>query len=215
MAKTCPPGVFCIENYTFVFLIIIVTIAIGWFLSKSKTLKGEQEEGRHSFFNVLPGGFNAVSGGFNNLSDRFNIFGGGDTLTDPYLPPLKDNRYFPLPTHDIRGGVPINVRTQGFDTSYRQVGILTRVGAGGDPKETILPVMGRPLFANRNKWQFYTMSDSNNSVKLPISLGGKHCTGEYGCDDLNNSDTVYVEGYNTPFKATIYENEFPRYIPFV
>lgn len=209
MAKTCPPGVFCIENYTFVFLIIIVTIAIGWFLSKSKTLKGEEQTGQ-SFFNVLPSGFNAVS---NTLSDRFNVFGGGDTLTDPYLPPLKDNRYFPLPTHGQ--GVPINVRTQGFDTSYRQVGILTRVGAGGDPKETILPVMGRPLFANRNKWQFYTMSDSNNSVKLPISLGGKHCTGEYGCDDLNNSDTVYVEGYNTPFKATIYENEFPRYIPFV
>jgi hypothetical protein len=211
MAKTCPPGVFCIENYTFVFLIVIVTIAIGWFLSKSKTLKGEQEEGRHSFFNVLPGGFNAVS---NNLSDRFNVFGGGDTLTDPYLPPLKDNRYFPQPQHGGYG-LPINMRTQGFDTSYRQVGILTRVGAGGDPKETILPVMGRPLFANRDKWQFYTMSDSNNSVKLPISLGGKHCTGEYGCDDLNNSDTVYVEGYNTPFKATIYENEFPRYIPFV
>ncbi len=197
MAKTCPPGVFCIENYTFVFLIVIVTIAIGWFLSKSKTLKGEREENHQSFFNVLP-----------------SVFNTGDTLTNPYLPPLKDNRYFPQPQHGGYG-LPINMRTQGFDTSYRQVGILTRVGAGGDPKETILPVMGRPLFANRDKWQFYTMSDSNNSVKLPISLGGKHCTGEYGCDDLNNSDTVYVEGYNTPFKATIYENEFPRYIPFV
>jgi hypothetical protein len=205
MAKTCPPGVFCIENYTFVFLIIVVTIAIGWFLSKSKTLKGKEQTGQ-SFFNVLPGGFTT-------LSDRFNIFG-GDTLTDPYLPPLKDNRYFPQPQHGGYG-LPINMRTQGFDTSYRQVGILTRVGAGGDPKETILPVMGRPLFANRDKWQFYTMSDSNNSVKLPISLGGKHCTGEYGCDDISNADTVYVEGYNTPFKATIYENEFPRYIPFV
>jgi hypothetical protein len=192
MAKTCPPGVFCIENYTFVFLIIVVTIAIGWFLSKSNTLKGEHSS--NSFFNILPSGF-----------------GGGDTLTNPYLPPLKDNCYFPQSQH----GLPINMRTQGFDTSYRQVGILTRVGAGGDPKETILPIMGRPLFANRDKWQFYTMSDSNNSVKLPISLSGKHCTGEYGCDDISNADTVYVEGYNTPFKATIYENEFPRYIPFI
>lgn len=199
MAKTCPPGVFCIENYTFVFLIIIVTIAIGWFLSKSKTLKGEEQTDQ-SFFNVLPSGF--------------NVFNTGDTLTDPYLPPLKDNRYFPSPHHGVHG-LPINMRTRGFDTSYRQVGILTRVGAGGDPKETILPIMGRPLYANRDKWQFYTMSDSNNSVKLPISLGGKHCTGEYGCDDISNADTVYVEGYNAPFKATIYENEFPRYIPFV
>lgn len=200
MAKTCPPGVFCIENYTFVLLIIIVTIAVGWFLSKSKTLRGEEQ----SFFNVLP----TMPSSFNVLPTNFF---GGDTLTDPYLPPLKDNRYFPSPHH----GLPINMRTRGFDTSYRQVGILTRVGAGGDPKETILPIMGRPLYANRDKWQFYTMSDSNNSVKLPISLGGKHCTGEYGCDDISNADTVYVEGYNAPFKATIYENEFPRYIPFV
>jgi hypothetical protein len=199
MAKKCPPGVFCIENFTIVFIAIIIAVAAWWFLSKSRTLKSHHSE--TSFFQ-MPSGV------------TFPFFG-GDTLTDPYLPPLKDNRYFPLPTHDIRGGIPINVRTQGFDTSYRQVGILTRVGAGGDPKETILPIMGRPLFANRNKWQFYTMSDSNNSVKLPISLGGKHCTGEYGCDDLINADTVYVEGYNAPFKATIYENEFPRYIPFV
>jgi hypothetical protein len=206
MAKTCPPGVFCIENYTFVFLIIIVTIAIGWVLSKSKTLKGESSS-EQSFFNVLPSGFNVLP------SLPTNFFG-GDTLTDPYLPPLKDNRYFPSPHHGGYG-LPINMRTRGFDTSYRQVGILTRVGAGGDPKETILPIMGRPLYANRDKWQFYTMSDSNNSVKLPISLGGKHCTGEYGCDDISNADTVYVEGYNAPFKATIYENEFPRYIPFV
>lgn len=194
MVKKCPPGVFCIENVTIVFIAMIIAIAAWWFLSKSKR---EEKQSSQSFFNTLPSGF--------------NVFNTGDTLTNPYLPPLKDNRYFPLPQH----GLPINVRTQGFDTSYRQVGILTRVGAGGDPKETILPIMGRPLFANRDKWQFYTMSDSNNSVKLPISLGGKHCTGEYGCDDISNSDTVYVEGYNTPFKATIYENEFPRYIPFV
>jgi hypothetical protein len=197
MAKKCPPGVFCIENFTIVFIAIIIAVAVWWFLSKSRTLKGEREEHHVSSFFHMPSGF-----GF-----------GGDTLTDPYLPPLKDNRYFPTSSHGY--GLPINMRTRGFDTSYRQVGILTRVGAGGDPKETILPIMGRPLYANRDKWQFYTMSDSNNSVKLPISLGGKHCTGEYGCDDLSNSDTVYVEGYNTPFKATIYENEFPRYIPFV
>lgn len=189
--KTCPPGVFCIENYTLVFLIITVTIAISYFLSRTKQLG--TGTGNGTFFNILP---------------SFP----SDTLTNPYLPPLKDNRYFPAASMATYG-VPINIKTRGFDTDYRQVGILTRSGGSSDVKETILPIMGRPLYANSSKWQFYTMSDGNQSVKLPISLNGRHCTGEYGCDDISNADTVYVEGYNQPFKVTMYENEFPRYIP--
>ena len=108
-------------------------------------------------------------------------------------------------------GIPINIQTRGLNTAYRQVGILTRINGA----ETILAVMGRPLHVNRNKWQYYTMSDKNNSVKLPISLKGKSCTNEYGCDCLFNGDSVYVEGYNDAFKVTMYDNDNPRYIPFL
>ena len=75
--------------------------------------------------------------------------------------------------------------------------------------------MGRELYANRDKWQYYTMSDQNNSVKLPVSSNGKSCTGEYGCDSLSNGDTVYLEGYNDAFKVTMYENNVMQYIPFI
>jgi len=54
---------------------------------------------------------------------------------------------------------------------------------------------------------------SENNVKLPVSRNGRSCTGEYGCDDLFNGDTVYIEGYNDSFKVTIYDNYQPRYIP--
>ena len=59
------------------------------------------------------------------------------------------------------------------------------------------------------------MSDKNSHIKLPISQNGKSCTNEYGCDSLCNGDTVYIEGYNDAFKATIYENNAPRYIPYI
>ena len=85
-----------------------------------------------------------------------------------------------------RRGIPINVRTNGVNTTFQQIGILTRVNG----PETILPLMGRPLHTNRNKWQFYTMSDKHYSVKLPISNAGKSCMGEYGCDNLYNNDNV-------------------------
>jgi hypothetical protein len=82
-------------------------------------------------------------------------------------------------------------------------------------KNKILPLMGRPLFTNRNKWQYYTMSDQNNSVKLPIIRNGRSCTNEYGCDELYSADIVYVEGYNQAFRITIYDNDTIKYIPFL
>ena len=91
------------------------------------------------------------------------------------------------------------------------MGILTRLNG----EETILPIMGRPLFSNRSKWQYYTMSDKSNSIKLPMSHNGRSCTNEYGCNELMSGDTVYVEGYKDAFKATIYENSQPRYIPYL
>jgi hypothetical protein len=137
-----------------------------------------------------------------------------DVLEDPYAPPLRNDSYFGgigstnmmMP---MAAGVPINIRTQGppVNTNYRQVGLLTRVNG----KETILPLMGRPLQKNRDKWQFYTMSDKNNSVKLPISFKKKSCTSEYGCDNIYNGDTVYVEGYKDAFQATIYDNAVMEY----
>jgi len=140
------------------------------------------------------------------VSSRAN----SDVLEDPYAPPLRNDSYFGGigPTPPIVT-MPINVRTQGppINTNYRQVGLLTRING----KETILPLMGRPLQRNRDKWQFYTMSDKNNSVKLPISFKKKSCTGEYGCDNIYNGDTVYVEGYKDAFQATIYDNAVMEY----
>lgn len=129
----------------------------------------------------------------------------GDIIMDPYHPPLKENKLF---TRNI--GIPINIPTSTVDTNYGSVGILSRING----KETILPLFGRPLHFGRSKWQYYAMSDKNNNIKLPVINAGKSCTGEYGCETLNNGDTVYVEGYKDAFKTTIYENNAPRYIPF-
>ena len=133
-----------------------------------------------------------------------------NVLMNPFAPPLKNGNFYDSRSSDPRG-VPINVNTRGFDSAYGQVGILTRMNG----EEMILPVMGRPLFSNRSKWQYYTMSDKSNAIKLPMSHNGRSCTSEYGCDELSSGDTVYVEGYNDAFKLTIYESSQPRYIPYL
>lgn len=194
MPKKCPPGVFCIENITLSFLIIVLGLGIYVLIYLKNNKNNNTTISTEKHINI------PQFSGFN-----FNI----PTISDPYHPPLKNNYYLPKDSSDIRG-IPINVPTRGFQPSYSQIGILTRNNGG----ETILPLMGRPLFANRNKWQYYTMTDKNNVIKLPISKNGRSCTGQYGCDDLSNGDTVYVEGYNDAFKVTVYENDAPRYIPF-
>ena len=111
--------------------------------------------------------------------------------------------------------IPINVSTNvgAIDTNYQQVGILTPVKSNNEetPTNKILALMGRPVFTNRDKWQFYTMT--KNNIKLPIINNRKSCTSEYGCDNIFTGDHVFVEGYNDAFRATIYDTDTARYLP--
>jgi hypothetical protein len=128
-----------------------------------------------------------------------------DVLLNPYY---RDERYFIPP-----GSVPINIQTNAVETTYRQVGILTPLN--GNEKNNILPLMGRILFNRRDLWNYYTISNQHNNVKLPISVKGKSALTENGVDKVYNGDTVYVEGVNDAYKVTIYDNDTIRYLPFI
>ena len=203
MAK-CPPGVICFENFTFTFIIISLIVIIYFVYSNRSSYKIEMKQSTDT--NSNPGG--SIFGLFPRPSYSFSNVE-SDVLMNPYAPPLKDERV--VQVNDVRGGVPININTRAVDTNYRQVGILKRMNG----PEMILPLMGRPLYVGRDKWQYYTMSDSNNQIKLPVSFKSRSCTNEYGCDELNNGDTVYVQGYNQAFSITIYENDALQYIPYL
>ena len=223
MAKKCPPGVFCIENMTLVLILIIIIaiLALGYFglskiLGSGNLSANYRGSNTHNITNNYDN--NTNSNTHNNKSGLYPRPGysfsniENDVLLNPYEAPLRDNRIFPNSGIEFQNRVPINVPTQSYDSNYRQVGILTRVG--GD-KETILPIMGRPLITNRDKWNFYAMSENNNLLKLPMSHNGKKCMGQNGCDDVYTGDTVKVDGYNDMFKVTTYENDTPRYIPYI
>ena len=205
----CPPGVLCIENYTLL-LVVLVIISVYFFIQYQSS-KQLSTATRYMPENALESGRNTQDAGLFAKYNYSNI--DNDVLLNPYEPPLRDDRIFRYgaPRGRNMGGIPINVATQSFDTDYRQVGILTRA----DGKEMILPLLGKPLFNNRDKWNFYTMSDKNNAIKLPVTHKGKSCTNEYGCDNLYNGDTIYVEGYNDVFKVTVYDNQVMKYIPFL
>jgi hypothetical protein len=132
-------------------------------------------------------------------------FLGGDVLRNPYSPPLRDERYF----------IPINVSTNvgALDTNFRQVGILNPVNHPN--KDNVLALMGRPVFTNRDMWQYYTIGNQLNHVKLPILTKGKNALNEYGVNRLYSRDVIYVEGLNDAYRVTIYENDTIRYLPAI
>jgi hypothetical protein len=209
MAKKCIPGVICIENITLlVFAFLFLVLAYMYYVFIVKVVEVRQ------YIPQIP------------LNREIPIRG-VSTRLDPYGPPLRtDDMYFPSDSGDIRGlppvipvsfarpvgAVPVNIETRGLNQDYTQLGILTRT-VGGD---LILPLLGRRLMTGLDKWQYYTISNSGNmNTKLPIKVRGKSCSGEYGCDFLMEGDTVYVEGYNDTFRATIYENGKFSYIPLI
>ncbi len=204
MGKKCIPGVFCIENMT-LFLMFVITIMILYFYYQITFKQTSTEKPNTNIIVVSPPNTNAgtMIGG---VSSR--------TILDPLGPPLRnDGVYFPRDSADIRGTIPINMETRGTGMDYTQIGILTN-NQGGEA--LILPLIGRQPMTGRDKWQYYTISNTGYmNTKLPVRVNGKSCMSEYGCEILNSGDNVYVEGYNTTFRATIYENSQFRYIPYL
>jgi hypothetical protein len=212
--KKCPPGVICIENYSMFFIIVCLLILIYVIYitvfkqnivvnnspSEKIVIKETTRENNGLWNSWIP------SWPYSNLPS--------DPLINPYAPPLRDERYFVQRALPLRA-VPINISTNigAVDTEYRQLGIMTATNSKGK----IIPLMGRPLFTNRDKWQYYTISPegNNTNIKLPISRNGKSCTNEYGCDKLYNGDTVYIEGINEAYKITMYDNDTIKYLPFI
>lgn len=208
MPKKCPPGVVCFENLTFVFLAlsILIILVILYLNSNNSNIMLMKKNINNSSYNI-PNDFKNPPP---HHQHHQNHNSNNDVFLNPYSAPLRDDRL--INTDNYNGPrMPINQATQSHDTSYRQIGILTRVNGG----ETMLPLMGRPLFSNRDKWNFYTMNDKNNMIKLPITFKNKSCTNDQGCDNVYNGDKVYVEGYNDIFKVTVYDNNVMQYIPYL
>lgn len=129
-------------------------------------------------------------------------------MNNPLTPPIN------LTQQDYGYFMPSNISTSYSNNTYRQVGILSNINTNDD-KNNILPLMGRILLVNRNKYQYYTTANQFNNVKLPILVKNKSALNENGVDQIYDGDSVFVQGYDQPFKVTLYENSTFQYVPLV
>jgi hypothetical protein len=223
--KIITGGTFTNNNNWFLYLIIFSLIIYILFLLNYNIYQKEKDSGCNTTI-------------YNNERQHHSFL---DRFSNPYVPPLQTNSVYNTSSRDLdlrgtrekTGGdsrmifssfpersegqtihIPVNIPTQGRTLEYTQIGILTKVGID-ENQPLILPLMGRQNYNNRNKYQYYTISNTgSNNTKLPVKINGKSCTSAMGCNEVSASDEVFVEGYKSKFIPTIYENITFDYIPY-
>ena len=93
---------------------------------------------------------------------------------------------------------PFNIPTQGIPESYQSMGIVKT----GDGK--LLPLYGRRSISARERYNYYTRTDSYNPIPMPIQMQGRDCQDQVGCPELFNGDRVKLSATNEQGEVTIY-----------
>ena len=92
---------------------------------------------------------------------------------------------------------------------YQQVGILT---SNDDNEPIILPLLSKRANNHRDRWNYYTTTDKNTMLRLPISYNNMKCDDDIGCNEIYDGNTLNIEMYKgKTFTATIYKKQTPLY----
>lgn len=132
-----------------------------------------------------------------------------------YTPPDPGFVSPPIPA-GVGAIIPINVQTQGYPDTYQQIGVLTAPGGtdmSASPNRTILPLFGRKLTTNRDRWNYYTRTDGMNPVQVPLQFKRRNCDDDNGCDEIITGDSVGVPILGQAYTANVFRYATPRYLP--
>ena len=95
-------------------------------------------------------------------------------------------------------------------SDYQQIGILTAEETDKEP--IILPLYGRNIQNRSDRWQYYTATDKNNMMRLPLYYQGRDCEDDVGCNELYTGDQINIDIYkDRVFTVTVYRKDAPRY----
>ena len=93
---------------------------------------------------------------------------------------------------------PFNIPTQGIPQSYQSMGIVKT------PDGKLLPLYGRRSISSRERYNYYTRTDTYNPIPIPVHMKGYDCQDQVGCPELVNGDTVKMGATNETGEVTIY-----------
>lgn len=186
----CPPGMICFPNSfglfsipsaTLVGIVLIVIALAMWSQNYYRPIVVLQGQGQgQAPVNVI----NQVETG----DDRYSRSPEAERVWD--TPP--DYSRIPSATK------PFNIPTQGVPESYQSMGIVKT------PDGKLLPLYGRRCISSRERYNYYTRTDSYNPLPIPVYMQGRDCQDQVGCPELFNGDQVKLSTLDQMGEVTIY-----------
>lgn len=182
----CPPGMVCFPNS---FSIISwPSLTLGLILLVTVALLFSQQRNNSLIEVTVP-------------RQPVNIInqGQGDSRYSRAPEPERDWNTMPDLSRIPRPDTPFNIPTQGIPQEYQSMGIVKT----SDGK--LLPLFGRRSISARERYNYYTRTDTYNPIPLPIEIQGRDCQDQVGCPELFNGDRVKVSTTNDTGEVTIYK----------
>ena len=182
----CFPNHFSVISWPSVTLVLILLVTVGlitWSLRNEAKITTD-------IFAQLLSKTGAVSSSVNVQSgdDRYTRAPEAERMWDTG----PDLSRIPSPS------APFNIPTQGLPESYQSMGIVKT------PDGKLLPLYGRRSISSRDRYNYYTRTDTYNPVQIPIKMQGRDCQDGVGCPELYDGDNVKLSATGETGEVTIY-----------
>lgn len=183
MTRRCPPGMVCFPNsfsiisWPSVTLILIVLVAVALVISSS---------GQKTPIMVMPAQAPDVKVNVKSGDSRYSR---APEAEREWIAPPDLSR---VPTSGF------NIPTQGIPEEYQSMGIVKT----NDGK--LLPLYGRRSISSRDRYNYYTRTDTYNPIPIPVEIKGRDCQDQVGCPELYNGDKVRLSATDESGEVTIY-----------
>lgn len=110
----------------------------------------------------------------------------------------KDSRLPVFPDKDPQ----YPLRNLSHVAEYQQLGVLKSMD-GSEP--IALPLFGRRMANRPDRWEYYTATDKQNMLRVPVAVEDRDCSEDVGCNEIYKGDPVMVPVYNKMFEAQLYK----------
>jgi len=198
----CPPGVLCITP-SLIILVAVILIGISaliYAMNTSRPIEMSMTMPKQQMQMQQPVSINVDSGGDGRYTRA------PKPLRNWLSPVDLDGAVVGSMPVFNSGSVPL-IATRGLPEAYQSMGIVTT------PSGELLPLYGRRLASRSDRFNYYTRSDTNNPIPLPINHKRRDCQDDVGCEELFDGESVEIIPTKQKGTVTIYRFNGPTYIP--
>ena len=196
----CPPGVFCITPGIIILSLVLLFVigSVGFlYLKMDDQVQQQQQQQQQQPVHV-----SVIAPQAQTQDSRYSMAPRPQRIWD--IAPEIPTRGALVPPD---GGYLLNQRTRGFPDSYQSMGLL-KTDDG-----QLLPLYGRRTASRSDRFNYYTRTDTNNPVPLPIQMGRRDCQDDIGCNELMSGEEIQIPATGQKAQATLYRFDGPMYVP--